>query len=153
MERGFSVARIEIHGAFEGSRGASEVAGALLCDAEKDSWTRLGWEKFDGFSKRRDGIGGGWIREKDAEIEIGLGHFWIERDCFFVFGVGFGDLFQCGVSVGELKMCESNVGLFGDKFLQRGDRGGEVVFIDVALGFVEVVVQRVVDGFFAGLRS
>jgi len=50
-------------------------------------------------------------------------------------------------------MSECDFGFFGDKFLQRRDGGGEVVFVDVALGFVEVVVERIVDGFFARLRG
>ena len=153
MERGFGVARVEIDGAFERVRGAGEIAGALLRHAEKNSWARLRREKIDGFLQRRDGVGGSGIGEKDAEIQIGFRHFWIDGDRLFVLGASFGDLLQRGVGVGELKMRECDVGLFGDEFLQRRDRGGEIAFVDVALGFVEIVVERIVDGFFARLRS
>ena len=57
MKRGFRVARVEIHSAFERVGGAGEVACALLRYAKKNSWARLRWKKFDGFFQRRDGIG------------------------------------------------------------------------------------------------
>ncbi len=78
--------------------------------------------------------------QQDAQIEIGFRHFWVESDGAFVFGAGFGNAFERGVGVGELEMGVGHVGLFGEKFLEWRDGGFEIIFVDVALGFVEKIV-------------
>ena len=54
-----------------------------------------------------------------------------------------GTTLERGVGIGELEVGVGDVGLFGEEFLQRRDGGFEIVLVDIALGFVEEVVQRI----------
>ena len=148
MERGFGVARVEIDGAFERIGGAREIAGALLRHAEQDSRADCDGKKSTAFLRGATAAAGAVSVSSNAQIQIGFGHLWIDGSAFSYSARASWDLFQRGVSVSELEMRECDVGLFGDEFLQRRDGGGEIALVDVALGFVEIIVERIVIWWF-----
>src|SRR5438552_9095018 len=101
-------------------------------------------KQVHGFAKRR--YGGGillLIEKQHAEIEIRLGHFWVDGDDACVFGAGFVSSFQGRVDIRKLKVRVSKFGLVGNDFLQRCNGRLKITFVDVALGFIEKVVKGV----------
>jgi hypothetical protein len=141
VECGFGVSWIEMDCALERSGGTGEIVRTLLGDTQEEARTALARLQLDDFAQRSNGGGGiAVFSEEDAEVEIGFRHFWIEGDSALVFGAGFGDALECRVAIGELEVRVGDVGFFGEELLERWDGGFEIVFIDVALGFVEEVI-------------
>ncbi len=102
----------------------------------------------------RDDSGGIFllVQQKNAEIQIGFGHFGIKCDRALVLGARFVAALQRGVRVTQLEMRECHFRPFRDEFLQGSYRGFEVVSIDIALRFVEHVVEWIRYLLLPGLR-
>ena len=68
-----------------------------------------------------------------------------------VFGAGFGDTLESGIGVGELEVGPGDVRFFDEELLQRRNGRFEIILVDIALSFVEEVVERVGEFLFLGL--
>lgn len=143
MELRFGIVWIEGDGRGESFGGGVEVPRAFGGDAQKKARAALAGEEFDGLAERGGGGSGIFFEEEDTEVEMGLGQFGIEFGGFFVFGSGIVVLVETSKGVGELKVGEGDVGLFGEKFLEGRDGVGVIVFVEGGLGFIEEIVERV----------
>jgi hypothetical protein len=157
MEHGFNVVRIKTGGAFKRGDGAGDIARTFLGNAEEHAWTALRREHSNGFAQGRDGGGGIFFEEQDAEIQRRFRHFGIESHGALIFGASFVGTLERTEGVSELKVGVGDVGLFGKKFLKRGDGRGKIIFVDGGLGLIEEIVEGVfeflrfgLDGRFSG---
>src|SRR6516225_8690486 len=148
------VVGIEMQESLERLSGASAITRAIKRDREQVARAAFPGEQLDGLAQRRDRrtvfVG---FEKQHAQVDVGGGHLRIERGGALVLGLRLLGFFQRRVNVSKLKMPVGKVRLIGENLLKRRDGRGKLLLVDVALRFVEQIVERIDELFRFGLSG
>ena len=148
------VVSIEMQERLERLGGAGAITRAIQRDREQIAGAAFCGKQLDGLAQRRNRSGVLVVFEKQhAQVHIGGGHLRIERSGALVFSLRLLRLVQRGVNVSKLEMAIGKVGLIGENLLKRRESRLKLFLVDVALRFVQQIVERIDKLFRFGLSG